>query len=143
MAQDNTLDYYLKITWQSLANRYNQLAVKQGITQATGYLLINIRKEGTAVTQLANLLGVKSTSLSRILSGMEKQGLIYRQADSRDKRSVRIFLTEEGQRKRELAKDIVRNFNKYCESHMKETDRIKLIELLKRLNELTIKYNPD
>jgi len=142
MSQDNTIDYYLKITWQSIANRYNYLASKHGITQATGYVLINIRKEGTPVTQIAALLGVKSTSLSRMLSGMEEQGLIYREADTRDKRSVRVFLTEEGQKRREIAKDIVREFNSYLDGYIKDTDREKLIDTLKRLNELAVKYIP-
>ncbi|HWV75205.1 MAG TPA: MarR family transcriptional regulator [Pseudosphingobacterium sp.] len=142
MSQDNTIDYYLKITWQSIANRYNYLASKHGITQATGYVLINIRKEGTPVTQIAALLGVKSTSLSRMLSGMEEQGLIYREADTRDKRSVRVFLTEEGQKRREIAKDIVREFNSYLDGYIKDADREKLIDTLKRLNELAVKYIP-
>lgn len=142
MNQDNTVDYYLKITWQSIANKYNQLASKHGITQATGYVLINIRKEGTAVTQIASLLGVKSTSLSRMLSGMEQQGLIYRKADTSDKRSVRVFLTEEGQKRREIAKNIVRAFNSYLDDQVKEVERQKLIEILKRLNELAVKYVP-
>jgi DNA-binding MarR family transcriptional regulator len=142
MSQDNTIDYYLKITWQSIANRYNYLASKHGITQATGYVLINIRKEGTPVTQIASLLGVKSTSLSRMLSGMEEQGLIYREADTRDKRSVRVFLTEEGQKRREIAKNIVREFNSYLDGYIKDADREKLIDTLKRLNELAVKYIP-
>lgn len=142
MSQDNTIDYYLKITWQSIANRYNHLASKHGITQATGYVLINIRKEGTPVTQIASLLGVKSTSLSRMLSGMEEQGFIYRKADTQDKRSVRVFLTEEGQEKREIAKNIVREFNGYLDGFIKDTEREKLIDTLKRLNELAIKYLP-
>lgn len=142
MSQDNTIDYYLKITWQSIANKYNHLASKHGITQATGYLLINIRKEGTAVTQIAGLLGVKSTSLSRILNGMEDQGLIYRQADTQDKRSVRVFLTSLGVTKREIAKGIVRDFNNYFDDHIKDVERTKLIDMLKRLNDLATNYVP-
>lgn len=143
MSQDNTVDYYLKTTWQSMANKYNQLAAKQGFTQATGYVLINIRREGTPVTQIASLLGVKSTSLSRMLSGMEQQGLIYRKEDAQDRRSVRVFLTEEGQQKREIAKNMIRAFNSYLNQHMKAADREKLIDTLKRLNELTVKYTLD
>lgn len=142
MNQDSTVDYYLKITWQSIANKYNHLTAKHGFTQATGHLLINIRKEGIPVTRIAGLLGVKSTSLSRMLQGMEQQGLIYRKADSQDKRSVRVFLTEEGQKKREIAKNIAREFNSYLDSFMKDEERRKLIDTLERLNELAVKYVP-
>ncbi len=140
MAQDKTVDYYLKIAWQSLANRYNQLATPHGITQATGYLLINIHKNGTPVTQIASLLGVKSTSLSRILSGLEQQGLIYRSTDDQDKRSVRIFLTEAGQEKRQVAKNLVKDFNGHLERQLRDQDREKLIALLKRLINVANEY---
>src|SRR3546814_9910779 len=104
MNEDNTIDYYLKAAWQSAANKYNQIASQFGITQATGYVLINIHKEGTPVSQIANLLGVKTTSLSRILNNLEGLGLIYRETNSADKRSVKVFLTELGKEKREQAK---------------------------------------
>src|SRR5690606_23843446 len=125
MAKVNTIDYYLKTAWQSVANSYNHAAAKVGLTQASGYVLINIRKDGTAVSQIASLLGVRSTSLSRMLSGMEKQGWIYREANSLDKRSVKVFLTELGLEKRESAKDLVRDFNSYLINNMPESERLK------------------
>lgn len=78
MKPEETVDYFLKVVWQNVANTYNQIASGFGITQALGYALINIHDEGTAVSQMANLLGVKSTSLSRMLNNMEGLGLIYR-----------------------------------------------------------------
>jgi len=98
-----TIDYFLKIVWQTVANRYNQLVTEFGITQSIGYLLINIdEKEGTTVSQVAALLGLKSTSLSRMLRQLEKAGLIYRESNVGDKRSVKIYLTELGKEKRHL-----------------------------------------
>jgi DNA-binding MarR family transcriptional regulator len=140
MAQDNTIDYYLKAAWQSVVNAYNQEASKFGITQASGYVLINILKEGTAVSQIANLLGVRSTSLSRILSSMEKQGLIYREADMQDKRSVKVFLTDLGIEKRMLAVQVVKDFNEYLIQNFTERERIRLAETLQKINKLAQQY---
>ncbi|MBU2046375.1 MAG: MarR family transcriptional regulator, partial [Bacteroidetes bacterium] len=62
MNHQETIDYFLKITWQNIANKYNQLASEFGITQSIGYLLINIDEhEGTTVSEVAALLGLKST----------------------------------------------------------------------------------
>jgi DNA-binding MarR family transcriptional regulator len=91
-----TIDYFLKIVWQTVANRYNQLVTEFGITQSIGYLLINIDEEGTTVSQAAALLGLKSTSLSRMLNQLEQTGLIYRESNKGDKRSVKIYLTDLG-----------------------------------------------
>ena len=140
MKPEETVDYFIKVVWQSVANKYNQIAADYGITQALGYMLINIHEEGTAVSQLAYLLGVKSTSLSRMLNNMEELGLIYREAHETDKRSVKIFLTELGKEKRKDAKEVVRNFNEYLNDHIAESDRIQLIETLKKINLLTLDY---
>lgn len=143
MNEDNTIDYYLKAAWQSAANKYNQIASQFGITQATGYVLINIHKEGTPVSQIANLLGVKTTSLSRILNNLEGLGLIYRETNSADKRSVKVFVTELGNEKREQAKDVVRRFNAYLDEHLSDEERKSAIHTLKRINQLAIQYKPE
>jgi len=143
MSDDNTIDYYLKAAWQSAANKYNQIASQFGITQATGYVLINIHKEGTPVSQIANLLGVKTTSLSRILNNLEGLGLIYRETNSADKRSVKVFVTELGNEKREQAKDVVRRFNAYLDEHLSDEERKSAIHTLKRINQLAIQYKPE
>lgn len=143
MNEDNTIDYYLKTAWQSAANKYNQIAAEYGITQATGYVLINIHKEGTPVSQIATLLGVKATSLSRILNNLESLGLIYREPNRADKRSVKIFLTPVGIAKREQAKDVVRRFNVYLDEHLSLEERSVAIETLKRINELAKQYKPE
>jgi DNA-binding MarR family transcriptional regulator len=139
-----TIDYFLKVVWQTMANRYNQLVVEFGITQSIGYLLINVdEKEGTTVSQAASLLGLKSTSLSRMLTQLEKMGLIYREMNKGDKRSVKIYLTELGIEKRRLARGVVKQFNNYLNEHISEQDKKYLINTLKKLNQLTLQYKPE
>lgn len=139
-----TIDYFLKIVWQTMANRYNTIVTDFGITQAIGYLLINIDEtEGTTVSQAAALLGLKSTSLSRMLNQLEKMGLIYRESNQGDKRSVKIYLTDLGKEKRHLARGVVRQFNNYLNNHISEHDKQYLIDLLKKINKLTVNYKPE
>ena len=139
-----TIDYFLKIVWQTVANRYNQLVTEFGITQSIGYLLINIdEQEGTTVSQAAALLGLKSTSLSRMLRQLEKSGLIYRVSNEGDKRSVKIYLTELGKEKRHLARALVKQFNNYLNSHITENDKEYLIKMLKKINQLTLNFKPE
>ncbi len=45
-------------------------------------------------------MGLEARSLTRLLKSMEEKGLIFREADKVDKRSVRIRLTEKGREKR-------------------------------------------
>ncbi|MBE9599705.1 MarR family winged helix-turn-helix transcriptional regulator [Pedobacter sp. MC2016-24] len=140
MKQQETIDYFLKVVWQNVSNTYNQIASGFGITQAIGYVLINIDKEGTAVSQLAGLLGVKATSLSRMLNNMEESGLIYRETSAGDKRSVKVFLTDFGYEKRQMAKGVVISFNEYLNQHLSSTEKNNLLVTLQKVNKLTLSY---
>lgn len=143
MKQQETIDYFLKITWQNIANKYNQLASEFGITQSIGYLLINIdEQEGTTISEVAALLGLKSTSLSRMINNLEKEQLIYREGHLTDKRSVKLFLTDKGKEKRHLARVVVRKFNDYLNTHLSERDKLQLVNSLKTINEITTNYKP-
>jgi len=138
-----TIDYFLKIVWQTVANKYNHLVSEFGITQSIGYLLININeKDGTTVSQAATLLGLKSTSLSRMLRQVEEMGLIYRESNAGDKRSVKIYLTETGKQKRHQARVLVRQFNNYLDDHISENDREALIRILNKIMKLTGTFKP-
>jgi DNA-binding MarR family transcriptional regulator len=138
-----TIDYFLKIVWQTMANRYNQIVTEFGITQSIGYLLINIdEQEGTTVSKAASLLGLKSTSLSRMLKQLEKMGLIYRELNPGDKRSVKIYLTDLGKEKRHMARGVVKQFNNYLNTHINDSDKQYLIEMLEKINQLTLNYKP-
>ncbi|GAA4366470.1 MarR family transcriptional regulator [Hymenobacter saemangeumensis] len=91
---------------------YNIQAAQNDITTSIGFVLLNIDQEnGTPATKIAPLLGLETRSLTRILRSMEEKGLIYKQADSVDKRSVRIFLTDLGLEKKEVSRQTVRHFN--------------------------------
>lgn len=140
MTQNKTLDYFLKTAWQSVANKYNLIASQFGFTQAAGYILINIHKEGTTVSQIAMSTGVKATSLSRVLNNLENLGFIYREASNTDKRSVKVFLTPLGIEKRKIAKNVVLHFNEYLESNITSEEKQVLIDTLIKINDLTAKY---
>jgi DNA-binding MarR family transcriptional regulator len=53
---------------------------------------------------------------------MEEKGLIYREADKVDKRSVRIRLTRKGKSNKEKARDKVLRFNEVVRNHVSEQD---------------------
>jgi DNA-binding MarR family transcriptional regulator len=67
-------------------------------------ILVNLyRFEGISQQELARKLLVGRSNMSMTLPQMEKRGLIERRGDRRDKRVLRLFLTEEGRRVAEEA----------------------------------------
>lgn len=112
MKPEETVDYNIKVAWHAISRMYNAQAARHDITTSIGFVLLNIDQElGTPATKIAPLLGLETRSLTRILRSMEDKGLIYKQADTQDKRSVRIFLTELGLEKKEISRQTVRHFN--------------------------------
>lgn len=143
MKLQETTDYLLKIVWQNITNTYNTIAAEHGLTQATGFLLINIPEEGISVSALASLIGVKSTSLSRILNSLEQDGMLIRKASDSDKRYVLIKLTEKGFVKRKVARKVVKSFNEYIDSKLSAKEIELVQQVLRKINKLTLSYKPE
>lgn len=112
MNLEQTLDYQVRATLFSMMRMYNLLAHDNGITQGVGYVLIVIPKEGMPATKVAPALGMSSSSLSRLLRGMEKNGLITKKISKDDKRITKIFLTPKALELRKVIKTTVVNYNK-------------------------------
>ena len=137
---NNTIDYQIKSTWHSMFKMYNQVASKYGTTQATGLLLLSIAKEGTPSTSIAPALGMEATSMSRIIKSLEEKNLIYRKKDEKDKRIVRIFLTEEGIEKRRIAKKVVEAFNELVVDEIPQNKLSVFVEVMESVNVVIEKY---
>jgi MarR family transcriptional regulator, organic hydroperoxide resistance regulator len=123
MKREETVDYHIKSAWHAISRMYNQQAAEEGFTTAIGFVLINIHsKEGTPATKIAPMIGLETRSLTRMLKTMEEKGLIYKQADPQDKRSVRIFLTEDGKSKKERSINTIMDFNQQLREVVSEED---------------------
>lgn len=140
MRRNETVDYQIKATWHAIFKMYNQVASKYDTTQATGFVLLSIAKEGTPSTAIAPLLGMQATSLSRILKNLEDKKLIYRKTDSIDKRKVLIFLTPEGVEKRKIAKKVVSGFNEMVEKEIPSAKLKVFFEVMETINKTVDKY---
>lgn len=111
MKAEETVDYHIKTGWHAISRMYNAYAGQYEMTMAIGYVLLNIDKNGTPATKIAPALGLEPRSLTRMLKSLEEKGWIRRQTDGADKRVVNVFLTEEGKRKRDRARQGVIEFN--------------------------------
>jgi len=112
MDKETTIDHQLRATWQAVAKRYNEQAAKHDSTMATAFVLLNIDLEkGTPSTALGPLMGMEPTSLSRILKTMEERGVICREKNPTDGRSVIIKITPYGKKMRDISKGHVIQFN--------------------------------
>ncbi len=135
MKPEETVDYHIRAAWYGFFRMYNQEAVKHGFTTSIGFVLLNLHFEiGTPATKIAPLMGMESRSLSRMLKSMEVQGLIRKQQDKKDKRSVLIFLTEKGREKRKLSGLTVKGFNEKLNTKISTKDFSTFIKVMNIIN---------
>ncbi|MBB6002011.1 MarR family winged helix-turn-helix transcriptional regulator [Arcicella rosea] len=111
MKADKTVDYHIKSGWHAISRMYNSFAAPFDMTMAIGYVLLNIDKKGTPATKIAPALGLEPRSLTRMLKSLEDKQWIRRETDEDDRRVVKVYLTEEGKRKRDKAREGVLIFN--------------------------------
>ncbi|MCU0397089.1 MAG: MarR family transcriptional regulator [Cyclobacteriaceae bacterium] len=142
MRREETVDYHIRSAWLAIARMYNQQAAKHDATMAEGFVLLNIDvEEGTPATKIAPLMGLEPRSLTRLLKSMEERGAIYRKVDENDKRSVRIFLTEEGLKGRDRSKETVLRLNEVIRSEIPEEKLKVFFEVIQHINRIIERNN--
>lgn len=61
-----------------------------------GVLISLWRTDGPKAVDLGRQAGLEPSTMTGLVDRMERDGLVYRQADKDDRRAQRIFLTDEG-----------------------------------------------
>jgi MarR family transcriptional regulator, organic hydroperoxide resistance regulator len=137
MKADKTVDYHIKSGWHAISRMYNSYAAPFDMTMAIGYVLLNIdKKKGTPATKIAPALGLEARSLTRMLKSLEDKKWIRREIDEDDRRVVNVFLTEEGKRKRDFARQGVILFNDAIYEKIGEEKLNVFFEVMHNINEI-------
>jgi DNA-binding MarR family transcriptional regulator len=138
MKREETIDHHVRTAWHAISRYYNQQAAKFGGTMSIGFALLTIHgDDGTPATKIAPQMGLEPRSLTRLLKSMEDKRLIIRKADKNDKRSVRIFLTKDGKKQRENAKEIVIGFNETVQQEISSQKLKVFFEVIQQIQALT------
>ena len=142
MKREQTVDHHIKAAWHAIARMYSQQATKYGGTMSMGFALLNIHSEdGTAATKIGPLMGLEARSLTRLLRSMEERGLVYKEADQNDKRSVRIRLTPDGKKSKEKARETVLRFNEAVIEEIPEPRLRVFFEVLTGITDIIERNN--
>ena len=135
MKPEETIDFNLRWTWLNIARYYNDAAARYGSSMSVGMVLLNIDIEnGTPSTQLGPKMGMEPTSLSRTIKNMEDKGLIVRKSDDSDGRKSIVQLTPLALEKRDVAKQVVLDFNETIKRELKDSDIKTFLKVLRIVN---------
>lgn len=134
-----SLDYLYRSTWQLISKMYNEQAEKKDINMTIAFVLVNIDyKNGTPSTSLGPKMGIEPTSLSRTLKKMEDDKIIFRTKNPHDGRSVLIKLTDEGKRQRDIAKQVILQFNESVKKDISDEDLSVFISVNQKIQQAII-----
>ena len=137
MKSTETFDFHIRWAWYKISRLYNSIAQEHGVNMSIGYALIKIdRENGTPSTKLGPLMGMESRSLTRTLKAMEEENLIVRRPDTKDKRVIRIVLTEFGLEQREIAKNVVIDFNTIINDKLNDVEKENFFSSIGKINEV-------
>jgi len=132
-----TIDYLLRLTWNTVAKMYNEEAAQFDSTMVVGFTLLSIDpKEGSLSMTLGPKMGIEPTSLSRTLTKLEEMGLIKREVSKSDKRNVIIKLTKKGLEMRDVSKNYVLDFQQKVNDALTEKEMNQLIKSLDKIQKL-------
>ena len=134
MRSEDTADFHIRWSWYNISRMYNLKASENDGTMAIGYALLNIDKEGTPSTKLGPKMGMEPRSMTRMIKSLEKNGLITKKSDKKDKRMVRLFLTESGNELRKKSRDVVIKFNEKIFEKINQKDLNTCFSVLKEIN---------
>jgi DNA-binding MarR family transcriptional regulator len=102
----NSLWINLENTARSVDSIYSSAFADLNLEVIEAYILRALfEQDGQRASDLARLVGRPATSFTPLLDGLQNKNLLERRADPKDRRAVRIFLTDEGQKLRQPVAD--------------------------------------
>ncbi len=137
MKREETIDFNIKAAWHAISRLYNAEANLNDMTTSIGFILLNIDSEkGESATKIAPLLGLEARSITRTLNSMEEKGLIYKEKATKDKRGIRVFLTDLGKEKKEISRKTVLNFNFQMQEIIDKDELKTFFSVIQQINKI-------
>jgi DNA-binding MarR family transcriptional regulator len=98
---DNKESHYLRELIRVLVRNLGILekdeAICSGVTMSQCHAIVEIgRTEGLSLNELAKILGLDKSTMSRTINNLVESGLVFRELHPEDRRYVTIKLTDKG-----------------------------------------------
>jgi len=113
------------------------------LTMAQFRTLSFLSHHGTAsVSKIADFLGLGLPATSKIIDGLVTAGVVTRRGDPADRRRVLLEINEKGRNELLATRAITHNHLADLLAPLSETDRAKLLEALRALRPVFVKFSP-
>lgn len=113
------------------------LLARHGLLQGRWWVLILLMREDNLTStpsDLAEKAGVSRATMTGLIDGLEREGLVQRLADAADRRKFSIRLTQDGQQKLD---DVMPDYYRKVRALMQVLDTQQREQLVSHLKQLT------
>lgn len=119
----------------------NEIISKSGMTPQQYYLLSLLwEDDGKPLHELADVYCCSKGTITGIVDTMEKNGLVFRDRSSQDRRVISLRLTEKGKSLEGKFPEIEEMFSQCCSGGITPDEAKQLRGLLEKLNKMTVVY---
>ncbi len=116
---------------------FEKVLAEKGIDAFNGaqgrILYVLWQKDGVPIKTISDQCGLAITSLTSMLERMEKQGLIRRAADEKDKRKTLLFLTDKARDLREDYEAVSEQMSRFYYGGFTDEEIIRFEDDLRRV----------
>jgi DNA-binding MarR family transcriptional regulator len=138
------LGYRIKLLSQSLNRRLQDKLEPFGLTPFHWEVLDCLwQEDGIPISALTKKLQQLGGTLTGVLDGMEKRGLLYRERDKDDRRIYRIWLTDTGKQLKDVVSPIVLKLKEETFECFSEQEFLMFSNFIDRLIAHTSEHQPD
>ena len=116
---------------------YNTNLAEHGITIGQAAILLSLSKrDGQNVKELADELALDSSAITGLVDRLEKSGMVERRTDERDRRALRIHLTDTGAKQVNTFVVLRNQFHEHLEKCLSESELSALDRFFAVIDEL-------
>ena len=130
----------LKSIFLHIDNHEKAFLARFGLNVPRFYVLMHVEKNpGINYILLSDLLLCTKSNTTRVVRGMQTEGLINREVDTNDRRSYKLTLTEAGH---DLFNRVYPDYKKLVDRLMSMLDKAKLEDYLRASSEIENTLTP-
>jgi DNA-binding MarR family transcriptional regulator len=132
--EDSCVTFLVRHAWLSMRSAVAAaLAEHELSVPQYGTLLILSNQPGCTIAEIGRKVGTARQSANELITGMERAGLIERQANPNDRRSQLVYLTAGGKTRLAAAGPAVRAVEQELEADFSPADRAAARAWLQRM----------
>ncbi len=133
---DSNIGFLVHDVARLMRTMYDRRMAPLGLTRSQWWVLNHLYfHEGISQSEFAALLDIEKATVGRLLDRLEAKGWVARKADPQDKRTKRVYLTEQVQPTLQIMRDLAAVTRDEAVRSLSAAERKHLRTMLKRMRD--------